>query len=94
MSAVGIPIDVVIEAGVLAPQPLQSGFVRLKTGNPSHATSLPYSPNFQPMVAAAYDKSMAKPHGPVRWSLWLAAGMLFGLALGFAFGLARPRVRK
>jgi uncharacterized protein involved in exopolysaccharide biosynthesis len=46
------------------------------------------------MVAAAYDKSMAKPYGPVRWSLWLAAGMLFGLALGFAFGLARPRVRK
>jgi len=23
----------------------------------------------------------------VRWSLWLAAGVLFGLALGFAFGL-------
>jgi hypothetical protein len=31
---------------------------------------------------------------PVRWSLWLIAGMLFGLALGFAVGLARPRVRK
>ncbi|MFZ1115966.1 MAG: hypothetical protein WAN44_09095 [Propionibacteriaceae bacterium] len=29
----------------------------------------------------------------VRWSLWLAAGMLFGLVLGFAFGLARPRTR-
>jgi hypothetical protein len=46
---------------------------------------------------AAYDKSMAaKPNGirPMRWSLWLAAGMLFGLALGFAFGLAKPRVRK
>jgi hypothetical protein len=44
---------------------------------------------------AAYDKSMAEPNGsrPVRWSLWLAAGMLFGLALGFAFGLARPRAR-
>jgi uncharacterized protein involved in exopolysaccharide biosynthesis len=26
--------------------------------------------------------------------LWLAAGMLFGLMLGFAFGLARPRARK
>jgi hypothetical protein len=37
---------------------------------------------------------MAKPNRPVRWSLWLAAGVLFGLVLGFAFGLARPRVRK
>ena len=46
---------------------------------------------------AAYDKSMAaKPNGirPMRWPLWLGAGMLFGLALGFAFGLAKPRVRK
>jgi hypothetical protein len=25
--------------------------------------------------------------------LWLAAGVLFGLAIGFAFGLARPRDR-
>jgi hypothetical protein len=30
----------------------------------------------------------------VRWSLWLVAGMLFGLAVGFAVGLARPRTRK
>jgi hypothetical protein len=30
----------------------------------------------------------------VLWSLWLGAGVFFGLALGFAFGLARPRVRK
>jgi hypothetical protein len=45
---------------------------------------------------------MAKPNGSsslrpngnsVRWLLWLAAGVLFGLAVGFAFGLARPRVR-
>jgi hypothetical protein len=45
---------------------------------------------------AAYDKSMAKTDGirPMRWPLWLAAGMLFGLVLGFAFGLAKPRVRK
>ena len=44
---------------------------------------------------AAYDESMAKPDGKkrVRWSLWLAAGVLFGLAIGFVFGLARPRVR-
>ena len=42
-----------------------------------------------------YDESMAKSDGKkrVRWSLWLAAGVLFGLALGFVFGLARPRVR-
>jgi hypothetical protein len=45
-------------------------------------------------VLAAYDKSMAKPNRPVRWSLWLAAGVLFGLVLGFAFGLAKPRLRK
>jgi uncharacterized protein involved in exopolysaccharide biosynthesis len=32
--------------------------------------------------------------GSVRWLLWLAAGMLFGLVLGFGFGLARPRTRK
>jgi hypothetical protein len=39
---------------------------------------------------------MAKPEGKrhVLWSLWLGAGVFFGLALGFAFGLARPRVRK
>jgi hypothetical protein len=39
---------------------------------------------------------MAKANGknPVRWSWWLVAGMLFGLAIGFAFGLARPRTRK
>jgi hypothetical protein len=45
---------------------------------------------------AAYDESMAKTDGirPMRWPLWLAAGMLFGLVLGFAFGLAKPRVRK
>jgi hypothetical protein len=46
---------------------------------------------------------MARPNGShslrsdgipaVRWSLWLAAGMMFGLVLGFAFGLARPRAR-
>jgi hypothetical protein len=52
--------------------------------------------NFRPPTQAAYDESMAKANGknPVRWSLWLVAGMLFGLALGFAFGLARPRARK
>ncbi|HEY6812246.1 MAG TPA: hypothetical protein VI074_06095 [Propionibacteriaceae bacterium] len=37
-----------------------------------------------------------RPNGTrsVRWVLWLAAGMVFGLMLGFAFGLARPRARK
>jgi hypothetical protein len=29
----------------------------------------------------------------LHWLLWLAAGMLFGLAVGFAVGLARPRPR-
>jgi uncharacterized protein involved in exopolysaccharide biosynthesis len=39
---------------------------------------------------------MVKPDDTrsVRRLLWLAAGMLFGLMLGFAFGLARPRARK
>jgi hypothetical protein len=31
---------------------------------------------------------------PVRWSLWLGAGVLCGLALGFVLGLAKPRMRK
>jgi hypothetical protein len=37
------------------------------------------------------------PHGasrPVRWSIWLGAGIVFGLVLGFAAGLAKPRIRK
>jgi hypothetical protein len=44
---------------------------------------------------AAYDKAMAMAEGTrrLRWPLWLAAGVLFGLAIGFAFGLARPRDR-
>jgi hypothetical protein len=42
---------------------------------------------------------MAKSSGaglprPVRWSVWLGLGVLLGLVLGFAFGLAKPRVRK
>ena len=47
------------------------------------------------MGVAAYDESMAgvDDRRRVRWSLWLATGMLFGLAIGFAFGLAKPRVR-
>lgn len=28
----------------------------------------------------------------VRWSLWLCAGTVFGLLLGFVLGLAKPRV--
>lgn len=31
---------------------------------------------------------------PVRWSLWLAAGVAVGLVVGFAAGLARPRERR
>ena len=30
---------------------------------------------------------------PVRWSVWLGLGVLFGLAAGFAAGLAKPRMR-
>ncbi len=37
---------------------------------------------------------MSGPSRPVRWSLWLAAGIVFGLFLGFAAGLAKPRIRK
>jgi hypothetical protein len=37
--------------------------------------------------------SKAGPARPVRWSLWLALGVLAGLALGFALGLAKPRIR-
>jgi hypothetical protein len=52
--------------------------------------------DFPTLAALAYHESMAKPEGKrrVRWSLSLGAGVFFGLALGFAFGLARPRVRK
>jgi hypothetical protein len=51
--------------------------------------------SFPATAVAAYDESMAESDGKkrVRWSLWLAAGVLFGLAIGFVFGLARPRVR-
>jgi len=65
---------------------------------------VPYSPHFQLTDRAAYHKSMAAPKGsdslrpngtrPVRWLLWLVSGMLFGVLIGFAFGLARPRARK
>jgi hypothetical protein len=94
----------------LAPQPVQHRLVKLGGGSLTHRTSLPFicscsrtrrsqldgSPNFQPTTSRTYDKSMVKPDDTrsVRRLLWLAAGMLFGLMLGFAFGLARPRARK
>lgn len=31
---------------------------------------------------------------PVRWSLWLGAGVVCGLTMGFAIGLAKPRIRQ
>ena len=40
------------------------------------------------------DSQRPKGTQPVRWLLWLFAGMLFGVLLGFVFGLARPRARK
>jgi hypothetical protein len=42
MGAGGVPVDVVIEAGVLAPQPLQHRFVGLGWGSLTHRTSVPY----------------------------------------------------
>jgi hypothetical protein len=29
----------------------------------------------------------------VRWTLWLCAGMIFGLGVGFALALTKPRVK-
>ncbi len=50
------------------------------------------------MIAATYHDCMALTSeglaGPVRWSLWLGLGVLCGLSLGFAIGLAKPRIRK
>ena len=46
---------------------------------------------------AAYHDCMALASAgvarPVRWPLWLGAGIVGGLSLGFVLGLARPRVR-
>jgi hypothetical protein len=60
-----------------------------------------HAPGYElrPFTCAAYDESMAqfaRPGltRPVRWSLWLGAGVLCGLILGFAMGLAKPRFRK
>ena len=47
--------------------------------------------------ADAYDGDMASRSAElarsVRWSLWLGAGVVCGLGLGFAIGLAKPRLR-
>ena len=37
--------------------------------------------------------SKVGPARPVRWPRWLALGVFCGLALGFALGLAKPRIR-
>jgi hypothetical protein len=29
----------------------------------------------------------------VRWSLWLLAGVVFGVGVGFTLGLTKPRVK-
>ena len=52
-----------------------------------------------PLTRAAYDEPMADtaPLGSarlVRWSLWLGAGVVSGLTIGFAIGLAKPRIRR
>jgi len=36
----------------------------------------------------------ARLPAPVRWSLWLAAGVSFGLVLGFVLGLTKPHARR
>lgn len=46
----------------------------------------------------AYDGAMRKASsgglpGPLRWSLWLTAGVVAGLVVGFVLGLTRPRAR-
>jgi len=51
------------------------------------------------LACAAYDEPMAVIARPgitrsVRWSLWLGAGVICGLTLGFAIGLAKPRIRR
>ena len=50
------------------------------------------------MIAGTYDDCMAETSPglarPVRWSLWLGAGVLCGVSLGFVIGLAKPRIRK
>jgi hypothetical protein len=38
----GVPIDVVIKPGVLAPQPLQHRFFRFGWGSLAHRTSVPF----------------------------------------------------
>ena len=43
---------------------------------------------------AAQQVSARGSSRPVRWSLWLGLGVLFGLAVGFAAGLAKPRIRQ
>jgi hypothetical protein len=58
----------------------------------------PFNTTLLALGRAAYDGRMAKSSGtgmprPVRWSVWLGLGVLLGLLLGFAFGLAKPRVR-
>ncbi|MGI8457846.1 MAG: hypothetical protein ACR2LI_07015 [Propionibacteriaceae bacterium] len=47
-----------------------------------------------PHVTDAGTGGPADPRPYVRWSLWLAAGMIAGLLAGFAVGLGRPRPRQ
>ena len=52
-----------------------------------------------PFTCAAYHEPMAEiPRSsftrPLRWSLWLGAGVVCGLTLGFLLGLAKPRIRR
>ncbi len=40
------------------------------------------------------ETSSRQPLTPLHWSLWLAAGVVFGLTVGFAVGLAKPHARR
>jgi hypothetical protein len=54
----------------------------------SHLCTRP-APTYHDCMALTSDVAR-----PVRRVLWLGAGVLCGLSLGFAIGLAEPRMRK
>ena len=66
----------------------------------------PYHPDVQrgrcglsglPRPAYHDDMVETSAHGlsrPVRWSIWLATGVVLGLVLGFAAGLTKPHERR
>ncbi|HEY5822041.1 MAG TPA: hypothetical protein VIT20_08695 [Propionibacteriaceae bacterium] len=45
-------------------------------------------------VSVPGSRPLGRVPRPIRWSLWLSAGIVFGLVMGFAVGLAKPHVRR